>query len=82
VTDHLAAQGIPVEEGPVTRTGAISPLLSVYVRDPDGNLVEISNTVAWGARRPRYDAPACAVTSSASSSRVGPSGTGGRQPLA
>jgi catechol 2,3-dioxygenase-like lactoylglutathione lyase family enzyme len=46
VTDHLAAQGIPIEEGPVRRTGATSPLLSVYVRDPDGNLVEISNTVA------------------------------------
>ena len=46
VTDHLAAQGIPIEEGPVSRTGATSPLLSVYVRDPDGNLVEISNTVS------------------------------------
>ena len=46
VVDYLAAHGITVEEGPVRRTGATSPLLSVYVRDPDGNLVEISNTVS------------------------------------
>lgn len=39
---HLRAQGIPVEEGPVARTGASGALTSVYVRDPDGNLVEIS----------------------------------------
>lgn len=40
--EHLAVQGIPVEEGPVERQGAGGPLVSVYVRDPDGNLVEIS----------------------------------------
>lgn len=40
---HLAEQGITVEEGPVPRTGATSPLLSIYIRDPDGNLIEISN---------------------------------------
>jgi catechol 2,3-dioxygenase-like lactoylglutathione lyase family enzyme len=45
VVEHLAAQGVPVEDGPLERTGATSPLLSVYVRDPDGNLVEISNTL-------------------------------------
>jgi len=39
---HLEACGVPVEEGPVRRTGATGPILSVYVRDPDGNLVEIS----------------------------------------
>lgn len=43
VRDELAAHGVPVEEGPVERTGARGPLLSVYVRDPDANLVEISN---------------------------------------
>ena len=39
---HLEACGVPVEEGPVMRTGATDPILSVYVRDPDGNLVEIA----------------------------------------
>jgi len=34
---------VPIEEGPVTRTGAVGPLRSIYIRDPDGNLVEIAN---------------------------------------
>jgi catechol 2,3-dioxygenase-like lactoylglutathione lyase family enzyme len=46
VVQHLQASGVPVEEGLVHRTGATSALLSVYVRDPDGNLVEISNAPA------------------------------------
>lgn len=41
---HLAAQGVPVEDGPVNRTGATGPILSIYLRDPDGTLIEISNT--------------------------------------
>jgi catechol 2,3-dioxygenase-like lactoylglutathione lyase family enzyme len=43
VAARLAALGIAVEEGPVPRTGATGPILSIYVRDPDRNLVEISN---------------------------------------
>ena len=39
---HFAAHGIEVEEGPVARTGATGPLTSLYVRDPDGNLIEVS----------------------------------------
>jgi catechol 2,3-dioxygenase-like lactoylglutathione lyase family enzyme len=43
VCAHLAAQAVAIEEGPVTRTGATGTIESVYVRDPDGNLIEISN---------------------------------------
>ena len=39
---ELAAAGLAVELGPVPRTGAQGPLTSVYLRDPDGNLVELS----------------------------------------
>ena len=45
VARHLAAEGVAVEEGPVARTGATGPLRSVYLRDPDGNLIEIANRV-------------------------------------
>lgn len=43
---HLATLGIEVIEGPVARTGAVGPLLSIYVRDPDANLIEIANLKA------------------------------------
>ncbi len=43
VMAHLAVLGIPVIEGPVRRTGAQGPILSIYLRDPDGNLLEIAN---------------------------------------
>ncbi len=43
VVAHLAECGVSVEEGPVQRTGATGPITSVYFRDPDGNLVEISS---------------------------------------
>ena len=39
--------GIAVEVGPVDKTGAEAPLRSVYVRDPDGNLVELSEPRAY-----------------------------------
>jgi catechol 2,3-dioxygenase-like lactoylglutathione lyase family enzyme len=50
VLTHLASLGTPVEEGPVLRTGALGDITSVYIRDPDGNLVEISNYL--GGLRP------------------------------
>lgn len=39
---HLRACGVPVIEGPVRRTGALGPIDSIYLRDPDENLLEIS----------------------------------------
>lgn len=45
VIARLTAAGVPIEEGPVTRTGATGPITSVYVRDPDRNLIELSNYV-------------------------------------
>ncbi|PBI93954.1 Virulence protein [Variovorax boronicumulans] len=42
VIARLQAQGVPILEGPVMRTGATSRIRSVYVRDPDLNLIEIS----------------------------------------
>ncbi len=43
VVGWLAKWGVLVEEGPVYRTGATHKLLSVYFRDPDGNLIEVAN---------------------------------------
>ncbi len=42
LVDELPPEGLDVLEGPVERTGAAGPLRSVYLRDPDGNLVELS----------------------------------------
>jgi len=42
VLAHLQQQAVAIEEGPVARTGAMGPIESVYFRDPDGNLIEVS----------------------------------------
>lgn len=39
---HLAAQSVEILQGPVPRTGAKGPITSIYIRDPDGNLIEIA----------------------------------------
>ncbi|TCA33647.1 VOC family protein [Rhizobium leguminosarum bv. viciae] len=46
VIADLQVAGVVIEEGPVERTGATGRLRSVYFRDPDGNLLEVSNLVA------------------------------------
>jgi catechol 2,3-dioxygenase-like lactoylglutathione lyase family enzyme len=43
VIAHLKSQGVAIAEGPVAKTGALGPMTSVYFRDPDGNLIEVSN---------------------------------------
>jgi catechol 2,3-dioxygenase-like lactoylglutathione lyase family enzyme len=43
VVTHLEHCNVEIEEGPVARTGAQGAIRSVYFRDPDGNLVEVSN---------------------------------------
>ena len=40
---HLVKKGINVEIGPERKTGALGPILSIYIRDPDFNLIQISN---------------------------------------
>ena len=42
---HIRSCEVPIECGPFQRTGATGPILSVYIRDPDGNLLEIANAI-------------------------------------
>jgi len=48
VIAHLKKEKVPIEEGPVNRTGARFTIRSVYVRDPDENLIEISEKAVMG----------------------------------
>jgi len=45
---HLEACGVPLLLPPSRRTGALGPIESIYLRDPDGNLIEISIYPAKG----------------------------------
>lgn len=45
VVAHLQTEGIEIEQRPVDRTGATGAIRSVYFRDPDRNLIEISNYI-------------------------------------
>lgn len=42
VKEHLSQNGVDIEVGPVERIGARGPMNSIYFRDPDGNLIEVS----------------------------------------
>ena len=42
ISQHLANHGVPILQGPVARTGALGPITSYYVYDPDQNLVELA----------------------------------------
>lgn len=44
VIEQLERRGIAIIEGPVERTGEVGLIRSVYVRDPDGNLIEVCNS--------------------------------------
>lgn len=43
VVDHLERCGVTIERGPLSKTGALGPIQSVYCRDPEGNLIEIAS---------------------------------------
>ncbi|HTR84471.1 MAG TPA: VOC family protein [Reyranella sp.] len=43
VVEHLRACGVAIEEGPAEKRGARGVIISVYCRDPDGSLIEISS---------------------------------------
>lgn len=45
IIEHLNQQGVEIEEGPVPRTGATGAIMSVYLRDPDNNLLEVANLI-------------------------------------
>ena len=42
---ELRSHNVPIEEGPVHRSGSQGDILSIYIRDPDGNLIEIANRI-------------------------------------
>ena len=51
VIAHLRTVGVAVEQGPVAKIGARAALRSIYLRDPDGNLIEIANETGVAVSR-------------------------------
>jgi len=45
VIEHFHSLAVPIIEGPVLRTGTLGSILSVYIRDLDGNLIEVANSM-------------------------------------
>lgn len=45
IMTFIQQQGVEIIEGPVKRTGAMGEILSIYIRDPDLNLIEIANYI-------------------------------------
>jgi catechol 2,3-dioxygenase-like lactoylglutathione lyase family enzyme len=43
VVEHVKSKGVKIIEGPVKRKGATGPIISIYFRDPDQNLIEVAN---------------------------------------
>lgn len=46
VVEHLRIHGVALLQGPVARTGAMGPIVSLYFRDPDRNLIEVSSYIS------------------------------------
>lgn len=46
IVEHLAGNRVEIVDGPDHRIGANGPILSVYIKDPDGNLIEIANQLS------------------------------------
>lgn len=51
VKNHINSCGVEIIFGPVTRTGATGEIVSIYLRDPDGNLIEVSNCLKLDQNR-------------------------------
>ena len=50
IVEQLAEKKVKIFDGPVQRTGTKGPILSVYIKDPDGNLIEIANQMFTSTR--------------------------------